>query len=67
MSWDNKMVIVSLDENEVCLVQRLRDIDFEILNRKTNSSLVNPQFFSFENLDRRGNSLNLGETVLLQE
>lgn len=45
MSWDNKMVIVSLDENEVCLVQRLRDIDFEILNRKTNSSLVNPQFF----------------------
>ena len=57
----------SLDENGVCLVQRFRDIDFRILGRRTNSPLVNPQFFSFENLDREGNSLNLGETVLLQE
>jgi hypothetical protein len=32
-----------------------------------NSPLVNPQFFSFENLDSQGNALNLGETVLLQE
>ncbi len=78
MSWDNKKELCrefsrildgsgSLDENGVCLVQRFRDIDFEILNRKTNSPLVNPQFFSFENLDRKGNSLNLGETVLLEE
>jgi hypothetical protein len=53
--------------NGVCLVQKFRDIKFTILGRKTNSPLVNPQFFSFENLDRKGNALNLGETVLLQE
>jgi Domain of Unknown Function (DUF1259) len=57
----------SLDENGVCLVQKFRNIDFTILDRKTNSPLVNPQFFSFENLDKKGNALNLGETVLLQE
>jgi Domain of Unknown Function (DUF1259) len=57
----------SLDENGVCLVQKFRNIDFTILGRKTNSPLVNPQFFSFENLDKKGNALNLGETVLLQE
>ena len=78
MSWDEKKELCrefsrilggsgSLDENGVCLVQRFRDIDFKILNRRTNSPLVNPQFFSFENLDRKGNALNLGETVLLQE
>ncbi|MCM3712032.1 DUF1259 domain-containing protein [Sporosarcina luteola] len=53
--------------NGVCLVQRFRDIPFSILGRRTNSPLVNPQFFTFEDLDRRGNALNLGETVLLQE
>jgi hypothetical protein len=53
--------------NGVCLVQRFRDIPFTILGRETNSPLVNPQFFSFEGLDRKGNALNLGETVLLQE
>jgi hypothetical protein len=53
--------------NGVCLVQKFRDIPFTILGRRTNSPLVNPQFFSFENLDRQGNALNLGETVLLQE
>ena len=57
----------SLDENGVCLVQRFRNIDFRILGRETRSPLVNPQFFSFEDLDRKGNALNLGETVLLQE
>lgn len=57
----------SLDTNGVCLVQRFRDIDFTILGRETNSPLVNPQFFSFEQVDRKGNALNLGETVLLQE
>lgn len=56
----------SLDNNGVCLVQKFRDIDFTILGRKTRSPLVNPQFFSFEDLDRNGNALNLGETVLLQ-
>jgi hypothetical protein len=53
--------------NGVCLVQKFRDIPFTILGRRTNSPLVNPQFFSFENLDFQGNALNLGETVLLQE
>lgn len=53
--------------NDVCLVQRFRDIPFTILGRRTNSPLVNPQFFTFENMDRQGNTLNLGETVLLQE
>ncbi|MGE7187120.1 DUF1259 domain-containing protein [Peribacillus sp. NPDC006672] len=53
--------------NGVCLVQRFRDIPFKILGRRTNSPLVNPQFFSFENLDSKGNGLNLGETVLLQD
>ena len=78
MSWDEKRELCrefsrilegdgSLDENGVCLVQRFRNIDFKILGRRTNSPLVNPQFFSFENIDREGNSLNLGETVLLQE
>ncbi|MFB9761431.1 DUF1259 domain-containing protein [Ectobacillus funiculus] len=51
----------------VCLVQKFRNINFTILGRRTESPLVNPQFFSFEGLDNRGNALNLGETVLLQE
>lgn len=51
----------------VCLVQKFRNIRFTILGRKTRSPLVNPQFFTFEGLDSRGNALNLGETVLLQE
>jgi hypothetical protein len=78
MSWDKLKKLCqefarilggsgSLDENGVCLVQKFRNIDFTILGRETNSPLVNPQFFTFENLDRKGNALNLGETVLLQE
>ncbi|MBT2697571.1 DUF1259 domain-containing protein [Bacillus sp. ISL-40] len=78
MSWDERRDLCqefarilggsgSLDENGVCLVQKFRNINFRILGRETNSPLVNPQFFSFENLDRKGNALNLGETVLLQE
>ncbi|WLD94002.1 DUF1259 domain-containing protein [Alkalihalobacillus sp. AL-G] len=57
----------SLDENDVCLVQRFRRLRFEILGRRTQSPLVLPQFFTFENLDSKGRALNLGETVLLQE
>lgn len=54
--------------NGVCLAQRLRnELDVKILGRKTNSPLVVPQFFSFENIDSKGNSLNLGETVILEE
>lgn len=51
----------------VCLVQKFRNINFTILGRPTRSPLVNPQFFTFEDVDSRGNALNLGETVLLQE
>ncbi|WP_408010438.1 DUF1259 domain-containing protein [Pseudalkalibacillus sp. A8] len=57
----------SLDENDVCLVQKFRNLRFTILGRPTQSPLVVPQFFTFEGLDRRGNALNLGETVLLQK
>ncbi|WP_261134487.1 DUF1259 domain-containing protein [Bacillus sp. Marseille-Q3570] len=57
----------SLDENGVCLVQKFRDLRFTILGRPTQSPLVLPQFFTFEGVDSRGNALNLGETVLLQE
>jgi hypothetical protein len=78
MSWDKLKKLCqdftrilggngSLDENGDCLVQKFRNIDFTILGRETNSPLVVPQFFTFENLDRQGNALNLGETVLLQE
>lgn len=52
----------SITPEGVCLVQRFRNIDFEILGRETQSPLVNPQFFTFEGLDRCGNALNLGET-----
>ncbi|PCD05856.1 hypothetical protein CMV16_21040 [Peribacillus simplex] len=47
--------------------RKFRNIRFTILDRRTQSPLVNPQFFTFENVDSRGNALNLGETVLLQE
>ncbi|HET7629554.1 MAG TPA: DUF1259 domain-containing protein [Bacillales bacterium] len=57
----------SVTDNNVCLAQRFRRIPFEILGRRTRSPLVEPQFFSFENLDAEGNALNLGETVLLQK
>lgn len=78
MSWDKRKKLCqefarilggmgSVDENGVCLVQKFRNINFTILGRETNSPLVLPQFFTFENLDSRGNALNLGETVLLQE
>jgi hypothetical protein len=49
-----------IDGNGVFIVYKFRDIPF------TNSTLVNPHFFSFENLDHQGNALNLGETTLLQ-
>ncbi|MFC7391738.1 DUF1259 domain-containing protein [Scopulibacillus cellulosilyticus] len=79
MSWEEKKRLCrefarilggtgSLDENGVCLVQKFRtNLHFTILRRPTESPLVIPQFFSFEDLDSRGRALNLGETVLLQE
>jgi hypothetical protein len=54
--------------NGVCTVTRLRNnLRPLIQNRRTNSILAIAAFFSFEDLDRRGNALNLGETVILQE
>jgi hypothetical protein len=78
MNWENRKSLCqefarilggmgSLDENDVCLVQKFRTIRFTILGRPTRSPLVTPQFFSFEDVDSRGRALNLGETVLLQE
>lgn len=50
----------------VCVVQRLRNINASILGRRTRSPLSLPFALSFEN-NRGGNTLNLGETVILQE
>ena len=46
-------------------VQRLRNINATILGRQTRSPLSLPFALSFEN-NRNGNTLNLGETVILQ-
>ena len=52
---------------ELCVVTRVRDIDVEIFDRETNSPLVLNALFSFEDMDFEGRTLNLGETVILQE
>ncbi|HWO95549.1 MAG TPA: DUF1259 domain-containing protein [Bacillus sp. (in: firmicutes)] len=57
------MVITS---TPVCVVQRLRDINASILGRQTRSPLVLPFALSFEG-DKDGNTLNLGESVILQK
>ncbi|WP_347722459.1 DUF1259 domain-containing protein [Lysinibacillus capsici] len=49
----------------VCVVQLLRDIKASILGRTTRSPLALPFALSFEGV--LANTLNLGETVLLQE
>jgi hypothetical protein len=54
--------------NGVCTVTRLRNnLRPLIEGRRTNSILAIAAFFTFEDLDSRGNALNLGETVILQE
>lgn len=58
--------ILSTAEN-VCTVTFMRDIDAEILGRTTHSPLALSALFSFESPDNRGRTLNLGETVILQE
>lgn len=57
------MVITS---TPVCVVQRLRDINATILDRRTRSPLALPFALSFEN-NINGETLNLGETVILQK
>lgn len=49
----------------VCVVQRLRNINATILGRRTRSPLALPFALSFED-NKGGNTLNLGETVILQ-
>ena len=54
--------------NGVCTVTRIRNnLRPLIQNRPTHSILAIAAFFSFEDLDKRGNARNLGETVILQE
>ncbi|MBU5484344.1 DUF1259 domain-containing protein [Clostridium sp. MSJ-11] len=53
--------------NGVCTVTFMRDINAEILGRRTRSPLALAALFSFESPDNRGRTLNLGETVILQE
>ncbi len=54
--------------NGVCLATRSRT-NFHpiVLGRKAESFMFVPQAFSFENMNREGKTLCLGETVLLQE
>jgi hypothetical protein len=56
---------VVIASTPACVVQRLRNINATILGRRTESPLALPFALSFEN-NVRGNTLNLGETVLLQ-
>ncbi|KHO39190.1 hypothetical protein OR62_06785 [Clostridium tetani] len=58
--------ILSTADN-VCTVTFMRDIDAEILGRSTNSPLSLAALFSFESPDNQGRTLNLGETVILQD
>lgn len=53
-------------DNNVCTVTVMRDINAEILGRRTLSPLALSALFSFESPDRNGRTLNLGETVILQ-
>jgi hypothetical protein len=53
--------------NGVCVVQRLRNnLHLRILGRRSKSPLTIPFALSFESRDRRGRTLNLGETVILE-
>ncbi|KIV73280.1 hypothetical protein SZ39_2042 [Bacillus mycoides] len=56
----------SIDPGPVCTVTRTRIFDATVLGRKSNSPLVNYQFFSFESLDESGNALCLGETAAFE-
>lgn len=54
--------------NGVCTATRSRtNIHPVVLGRRAESFMFIPQAFSFENLDRDGRALCLGETVILQE
>lgn len=54
--------------NGVCIVTRSRtNIHPVVLERPAESFMFVPQAFSFENIDKNGRALCLGETVILQE
>lgn len=57
---------VVITSTPVCVIQRLRDLSPTILGRRTRSPLAIPFALSFEN-NQNGKTLNLGETVILQE
>jgi Domain of Unknown Function (DUF1259) len=56
---------VVVTPSPVCLIMRLRNIKATILGRRTLSPLALPFMLSFED-KKKGKTLNLGETVLLQ-
>ncbi|AFS78364.1 hypothetical protein DUF1259 [Gottschalkia acidurici 9a] len=51
----------------LCAVTRMRNIKATIEGIRTESPLVLNALFSFESMDCKGKTLNLGETVILQE
>jgi hypothetical protein len=54
--------------NGVCTATRSRtNIHPVVLGRRAESFMFVPQAFSFENIDRQGRALCLGETVILQD
>jgi hypothetical protein len=54
--------------NGVCIATKSRtNIHPVVLGRRAESFMFVPQAFSFENTDREGKALCLGETVILQE
>jgi len=54
--------------NGVCIATRSRtNLHPVVLGRKAESFMFVPQAFSFEDVDRNGKGLCLGETVILQE
>lgn len=55
-----------ITSSPVCVVQRLRNINAQILGRRTQSPLALPFALSFED-NKKGRTLNLGETVILQK
>ena len=50
----------------MCIVMRMRNINACISGRRSVSPLTLAAMFSYENMDRCGNTLNLGETVILE-
>jgi hypothetical protein len=56
----------TIEPGPVCFVNRPKPLNARILGRRTQSPLVRHQLFSFEQLDRSGRALCLGETVATQ-